>query len=71
MCNSGYNGDGMTCTGETECIYIYMYMYVTMPEKIDHSTQILDAEILVPLCSALFTLYNGEVRTVIAYTILE
>ena len=44
---------------------------VTVSEKTDHLAQILDIEILVPSCSALLTLRNGEVRIAIAYTILE
>ena len=44
---------------------------VTVPEKTDHSVQISDVEILVPCCSALFTLSNSEVRTMIEYTFLE
>ena len=33
-------------------------VYVTMPEKTDHFAQISDMDILVPHCSALFTLHK-------------
>ena len=36
-----------------------------MPEKTDHS------ELLIPRCSALFTLRNGDARIAIPYIILE
>ena len=39
---------------------------VTIFAKTDHSMQILDIELLVPRCSAVIALYNGEVRIVIA-----
>ena len=42
--------------------------YVTMCEKTDHLAQVSDIE---TRCSALFTLRNGEVRVVIAHTVLE
>ena len=44
---------------------------MTVSEKNDHLAQVSDIEILVPHCSALFTLSNGEVRIAIAYTVLE
>ena len=44
---------------------------VTVSEKTDHFTQISDVEMLVPRCSTLFTLYNGEVRIAIAYTVFK
>ena len=44
---------------------------MTVSEKTDHFAQISDIEILVPRCSALFTLHNGEVRIAIAYTVLK
>ena len=47
------------------------YVYVTVPKKTDHFAQISDIEILVPHCSALFTPCNGEIRILIAYTVLE
>ena len=37
----------------------------------DHLAQVSDFEILVPHCSALFTLREGEVRIAIAYSVLE
>ena len=37
-------------------------MYVTVPEKTDHSVALSDIEIVVPSCSALFTVRNREVR---------
>ena len=43
------------------------YMYVPIPEKPTISAQISDVEILVQLCSTLFTLRNGEARIVVAY----
>ena len=46
-------------------------IYVTVSEKTDHLAQVLDIEILVPRCSALFTLRNGEVRIAIVYTVLK
>ena len=46
-------------------------LFVTVSEKTDHLAQVTDIEILVPWCSALFTLRNGEVRMAIAYTVLE
>ena len=49
----------------------YLSSNVTVSEKIDHLAQVSDVEILVPRCSALFTLRNGEVRIVIAYTVLK
>ena len=39
--------------------------------KKDHFVIISDFKILVPRCSALFTLCNGGVRIVITYTVLE
>ena len=42
--------------------YFFVHVYVSVPEKTDHSVQILDIEISVPHCSALFTLHNDEVR---------
>ena len=39
-------------------------VYVTVPEKTDHPAQISDVKILVPRCSTLFNLRNGEVRHV-------
>ena len=47
-------------------LLLHMHVpYVTVPEKTDHSAPISDVEILVPRCSALFTLRNGEVRIAI------
>ena len=40
--------------------------YVTVSEKTDHLAQVSDFEMLVPRCSTLFTLRNGEVRIAIA-----
>ena len=48
-----------------------MVTYVIVSEKTDHLAQVSDIEILVPRCSALFTLRNGDVRITIAYTVLE
>ena len=45
-------------------------VYVTVSEKTDHFA-LSNIEILVPRCSTLFTLCNSEVRTAIAYIILE
>ena len=45
-------------------------VYVTVAEKADHLAQVSDIEILVPRCSALFTLCNGVVRIAIAFRIL-
>ena len=59
------------CINLEAMVALYMYMYVTASEKIDHFAQISDIEILVPHCSALFTLRNGEVRIAISYTVLE
>ena len=49
----------------------YSLIYVTVAEKTDHLAQVSDIEILVPRCSTLCTLCNGEVRITIAYTVLE
>ena len=49
----------------------YVMSYLTVPGKTDHFVIISDFELLVPRCSALFTLCNGEVRIAIAYTVLE
>ena len=44
---------------------INVHVYVTVSEQISH------IEIVVPCCSTLFTLRNGEVRIAIAYTVLD
>ena len=62
--------DGLN-TNSSNCQQSSCYNKVTMPEKTDHFAQISDIEILVPHCSALFSLCNGEVRITIVYTVLE
>ena len=47
------------------------YKYVTVAEKTDHLAQVSDFEILVPRCSALFTLCKGVVRIALALSVLE
>ena len=44
---------------------------VTALEKTNPSVESSDVEILVPSCCALFTLHNGKLRIVIAYTVLK
>ena len=56
-----------TCTHDCICTSVF----VTVSEKTDHLVQVSDIEILVPCCSTLFTLCNGEVRIAIVYTVLE
>ena len=46
-------------------------MYVTVFVKTNHSVQIIDFELLVPHCSVLTALRNGEVRIAIVYTVPE
>ena len=44
---------------------------MTVPGKTDHFVIISDFKILVPCSSVLFTLCNGKITIVIAYTVLE
>ena len=44
---------------------------VTVPGKTDHFVIISDFKILIPCSSVLFTLCNGKITIVIAYTVLE
>ena len=43
---------------------------MTVPGKTDHFVIISDFKILVPCSSMLFTLCNGKITIVIAYTVL-
>ena len=55
----------------SQCLRYGTHVYVTVPEKTDHLAHVSYIEILVPCCSVLFTLCNGEVRIAIAYTVLK
>ena len=50
---------------------VILLEYMTVPGKIRHSAQILDVEILVLPCSALFAPYRGEVGFSVPHTIPE